>query len=287
MKKRLSKISLGSANFGFDYGIHNKKKIKFNEVKKILNYANKIGICKIDTAQVYGDSEKVIGKYINKIETKWNITSKFNNLDLPLEDQLIISKRNLNIFPKNFIAHSAKLFKSEYFINIVRKFKNKYPKINIGVSIYSSKEIDEILNGPIKPDIIQLPISILDKRLYESKHLQEINKMNIKIQARSIFLQGLFFLDDNFIKKKFPSAYISILKLKDLSKKIDISISQLSLLWVLDLYEINEVILGIDSQKQLEENYETMKININPEIYNEIKNIKFNDTRVLNPQNWL
>ena len=74
---------------------------------------------------------------------------------------------------------------------------------------------------------------------------------------------------------------------KDLSKKIDISISQLSLLWVLDLYEINEVILGIDSQKQLEENYETMKININPEIYNEIKNIKFNDTRVLNPQNWL
>ena len=72
-----------------------------------------------------------------------------------------------------------------------------------------------------------------------------------------------------------------------MSKKIDISISQLSLLWVLDLYEINEVILGIDSQKQLEENYETMKININPEIYNEIKNIKFNDTRVLNPQNWL
>ena len=72
-----------------------------------------------------------------------------------------------------------------------------------------------------------------------------------------------------------------------MSKKIDISISQLSLLWVLDLYEINEVILGIDSQKQLEENYETMKININPEIYNEIKNIKFNDARVLNPQNWL
>ena len=75
--------------------------------------------------------------------------------------------------------------------------------------------------------------------------------------------------------------------LKDLSKKINISISQLSLLWVLDLYEINDVILGIDSQKQLKENYETMKININSEIYNEIKDIKFNDSQVLNPQNWL
>ena len=36
MKKRLSKISLGSANFGLNYGINNKKKIKFYEVEKIL-----------------------------------------------------------------------------------------------------------------------------------------------------------------------------------------------------------------------------------------------------------
>ena len=286
MKKRLSKISLGSANFGLNYGINNKKKINFKEVEKILNFANKIKICKIDTAQSYGDSEKVIGKYIDKFKTKWNVTSKLKNLNLSLEDQFIISKKKLNIYPKNFIAHNAMLFKNKNFINNVKKFKINYPKINIGVSIYSSKEIDEILKGPIKPDIIQLPISILDKRLYESKHLQKINKMDIKIQARSIFLQGLFFLDEKIIKNKFSSAYIPILKLKDLSQKMDISISQLSLLWVLDISEINEVILGVDNLRQLEENYETMKIHINSEIFEEIKKIKFNDPRVLNPQNW-
>ena len=42
---------------------------------------------------------------------------------------------------------------------------------------------------------------------------------------------------------------------------MNISISQLSLSWELDIYEINEVIIGVDSHKQLEENYETMKIN--------------------------
>lgn len=286
MKKRLSKISLGSANFGLNYGINNKKKIKFYEVEKILNFANKVKICKIDTAQSYGDSEKVIGKYIDKFKTKWNVTSKLKNLNLSLEDQFIISKKKLNIYPKNFIAHNAMLFKNKNFINSVKKFKIKYPKTNIGVSIYSSKEIDEILKGPIKPDIIQLPISILDKRLYESKHLQKINKMDIKIQARSIFLQGLFFLDEKIIKNKFSSAYIPILKLKELSKKMDISISQLSLLWVLDISEINEVILGVDNLRQLEENYETMKIRIKSEIFEEIKKIKFNDPGVLNPQNW-
>ena len=110
--------------------------------------------------------------------------------------------------------------------------------------------------------------------------------MDIKIQARSIFLQGLFFLDEKIIKNKFSSAYIPILKLKELSKKMDISISQLSLLWVLDISEINEVILGVDNLRQLEENYETMKIRIKSEIFEEIKKIKFNDPRVLNPQNW-
>ena len=95
MKKRLSKISLGSANFGLNYGINNKKKIKFYEVEKILNFANKVKICKIDTAQSYGDSEKVIGKYIDKFKTKWNVTSKLKNLNLSLEDQFIISKKKI------------------------------------------------------------------------------------------------------------------------------------------------------------------------------------------------
>lgn len=286
MQKRLSKISIGSANFGINYGINNKKKISYEEVTEILNFAKKIKINKIDTAQTYGDSEKVIGKYISTTETDWNITTKFSYSKLPLEDQLIFSKNNLNIAPRNFIAHSTKIFQNKKLIDPIEKFKNKFPEINIGVSIYSSNEIDEILKGPIKPDIIQLPISILDKRLYESKHIQKLNKMNIKIQARSIFLQGLFFLSENIIKKKFSSAYFSILKLKNLANEINISISQLSLLWVLDIKEINEVVIGVDTQRQLKENYETINKNIDLEIYNEIKNIKFNDSKVLNPQNW-
>ena len=100
MQKRLSKISIGSANFGINYGINNKKKISYEEVTEILNFAKKIKINKIDTAQTYGDSEKVIGKYISTTETDWNITTKFSYSKLPLEDQLIFSKNNLNIAPE-------------------------------------------------------------------------------------------------------------------------------------------------------------------------------------------
>ena len=56
-------ICLGSAQFGMDYGITNKKgKLSEIEIKKILARCLKSGIRFIDTAQSYGDSETVLGK---------------------------------------------------------------------------------------------------------------------------------------------------------------------------------------------------------------------------------
>ena len=56
-------LSLGTAQFGMDYGVTNKSgKIESKDIIEILKYANKIGINFIDTAQAYGQSEKLIGK---------------------------------------------------------------------------------------------------------------------------------------------------------------------------------------------------------------------------------
>ena len=73
MKKEIvKKISLGTAQFGINYGI-NKKKINFKEIKKISDYSNKIKIKKIDTAIAYGKSEKILGSFSLK---NWRITTK-------------------------------------------------------------------------------------------------------------------------------------------------------------------------------------------------------------------
>ena len=41
---RCNQISLGTAQFGSNYGITNKKKISLSNVKKILSFASKNGI---------------------------------------------------------------------------------------------------------------------------------------------------------------------------------------------------------------------------------------------------
>ena len=61
MNKATSKLVLGSANFGFEYGLANTGKIAQSELIKILALSENAGIKYIDTAQAYGDSESRIG----------------------------------------------------------------------------------------------------------------------------------------------------------------------------------------------------------------------------------
>ena len=58
----MSKIALGTVNFGIDYGINSKNgRVQPMEVKSILNYAHLQNIDLLDTAPSYGDSEKFLG----------------------------------------------------------------------------------------------------------------------------------------------------------------------------------------------------------------------------------
>src|SRR5437667_1392801 len=59
------RLGLGSAQFGFDYGISNQSgRPSEREVAAILALAAKIGVEVIDTAAAYGESEDVLGRVL-------------------------------------------------------------------------------------------------------------------------------------------------------------------------------------------------------------------------------
>ncbi len=74
----IRKIILGSVQFGINYGINEKGKVPKEEVFEILDYARLKGIETVDTAAVYGDSEKVIGEYAKsrKVHKSLHIITK-------------------------------------------------------------------------------------------------------------------------------------------------------------------------------------------------------------------
>ena len=60
---RTNKIAIGTAQFGFNYGISNVSgEVSIYEMKEILSYAKKYQIETIDTAKAYGNSETKLGK---------------------------------------------------------------------------------------------------------------------------------------------------------------------------------------------------------------------------------
>ena len=75
MTENISKLALGSANFGLDYGVaNNSGRISERELADILLFAHGACIKVIDTAQAYGDSEARIGSLCD--ENQFNFVTK-------------------------------------------------------------------------------------------------------------------------------------------------------------------------------------------------------------------
>ena len=52
-----------------------------------------------------------------------------------------------------------------------------------------------------KPDILQIPLNLFNQDFVYDKYFQKLNKKNLEIHARSIFLQGLLLKKSHRVKK--------------------------------------------------------------------------------------
>jgi len=207
--KIIKKISLGTVQFGINYGI-NKKKINFKEIKKIINYSNKIKIKKIDTAIAYGKSEKILGSFSLK---NWRITTKipayrvsYGDPEKWTKNQIKNSLNSLRIKRLHgvlfhntndlFNSNGKKIYKA--LLNLKKRGLIK----KIGISIYDFKNLNKILKI-FKIDIVQVPFNIIDRRLLKSSLLDLQKRNKIELQVRSIFLQGLLLKNLKYKNLKF------------------------------------------------------------------------------------
>lgn len=282
------KFVLGSAQFGMTYGISNLTGIpNQEEINSLLDIANLYKIKKIDTARSYGDSEKKIGKYFKRIKNKnFNITTKIELNEIPLKTQFEYSLKMLNCTHVNLLAHSFKTYASNEFRKVVDEGKNNGTILKHGVSLYEKSEIIKIINMSFSPDIIQIPINILDNRLYCDGIIERLYQLKILIQARSIFLQGLFYLPEKIWKNMYPQAYNTLKNLKELAGIANLSLSEFSLLWVNSIREVSEIIIGVENKKQFLQNIILLKKKVDNDIFREAIKINFRNEKILNPAKW-
>ena len=192
-------IAIGTANFGMQYGVANSRgKLSKNSVVEILGLAKSLGITCLDTANAYGESQKVLGEFGVR---DWRVFSKISSIPRDCEDvrsfvraeiDLILTSLNLSEFDTVLVHNPKDLMGnvSEIVYEELQKAKSQGQVEKIGVSIYDPSDLESI-TSQFQLDVVQAPINVFDNRLQDSGWLDRLASMGVEVHARSVFLQGV------------------------------------------------------------------------------------------------
>ncbi len=285
----MSKLALGTVQFGLDYGVNNTAgQVKEAEVEKILDLASKSGIDVLDTAQAYGQSEEVIGRYIKNHTTRFRIVSKLPDLDaLDVKKLFNESLSNLNCDKLyGYMFHSFSAYKknpSAWEELIGLKSENKVDKI--GFSLYFPEELEYLLQKNIPFDLIQIPYSVFDRRF--ENYFEELKKRGVEIHVRSVFLQGLVFKSVDNLETRFLKIKSKLELLGRISSESKVPISALCLNFAVQNEFIDNVVMGVDNKGNLEENLKNLSFGQKTkEHLDQINSLKEDDENIILPINW-
>ncbi len=265
----ISRLGLGTVQFGFDYGINNTSgKVKYPQVLRILETACRNDINFLDTSRNYGTSEDVLGRAFRQLGLEFIVSTK---LDLPddfreLSDKEIIQQsktslhRSLEALGLDsipiYLLHSYELktYRNGLIWNCVLEEMTKglirYP----GVSISGSPREAEGCLGDPALRVLQIPFNVFDRRLERAGIFKKCAERNIVLFSRSSYLQGLVLMEPDKAAAKVPSSKEFMKKLGEISGACAVPPKELALRYVLGKKELASTIVGLDSPEQLQEN---------------------------------
>lgn len=259
------KLTLGTVQFGLDYGVQHNGKPSFEQAIQLLNSAYEEGITSFDTAQAYGNAEEILGMFLaNGIQReKVSVISKlstneFNTLDPSqwkshslycIENSL----RNLQIdFLDGYLLHNAALIYEPAAIAALVELRNRNYCRNIGVSVYTPNEALKALEYD-DIDYIQIPYNVLDNRLDRCGFFELAKRKEVKVYARSVLLQGLLLIPISSLPPKMEYAKKTLETFELKCNEANISKIEAAISSVYHHPGIDSIVFGTDCMKQLME----------------------------------
>jgi aryl-alcohol dehydrogenase-like predicted oxidoreductase len=231
----------------------------------------------------------IISSYHQHSGKLFNINTKFKNLDtISINAKLKSDLLSLHC-PKinTLFFHSYAEYKnSNHILLELLKAKEEGLISSIGVSVYSNEELLHVINN-LNIDVIQLPFNLFDNDFQRAKLLKIAKEKRKKIQVRSVFLQGLFFMNIKNLPEKLVVLKPWLEKIERLSELSNMSKESLCLLYPNAQDYIDEIIIGVDTKIQLLRNLKSLKLFLPASIKREIDQISIIPSFILYPPNWL
>lgn len=299
----ISRLVLGTVQLGIKYGIANKGGLpELRSRFEIIQEALEGGVNTLDTASAYGESEKVIGDYIQENRQKGipRVVTKVSGIKPGMSEKEIFE------YVINSVARSSELLRLDTIpIVLLHSFEEwktggnaavealeylkSAGKINMaGISLYGSDDMDSVLEQPVF-EAVQIPMSIFDQRLIKSGCLDQLHQRQMIVFVRSVYLQGLMFLNPGRLPGNLVKAKPFIEKLNSLSKRENRSVAELALAFVRDLPGVTGLVLGCETTEQIRQNIELIDSPPLPDnLIHEIKGCFYDiPDEVTDPRTWV
>ncbi|UQD56118.1 aldo/keto reductase [Flavobacterium sp. K5-23] len=287
----ISKVILGTVQMGLDYGVNNHSgKISFEDSCAILSEAFENGIGLLDTAEAYGNAHQVIGDFhrLNP-KVKFKVITKIPHSTVYDEVAQKIKKycEELHVDCLEVLMfHSFDSYKNcNEDLSVLESLKEQEVINHIGVSVYTNEQIEELLLDD-RITVVQLPYNLLDNETVRGKLLSQLKDKGKIVHTRSAFLQGLFFKDTSEKNRIYQELSNDIESIKHIAGEENTTIANLALSYCLSQNSIDNVLIGVDSVGQLEENLKSLNYAISKEAVAKINSIKVKNTDLLNPSLW-
>lgn len=301
--QKMSQFSLGAVQLGMTYGLSaNNQKPSEEDAFALLERMMELGVDNIDTANNYGDSEAVIGRWMAQRraagkELPWIVTKigplKHGSYDILRDDMLYQTEGCQQKLGMKTID-CLMLHNCEDYLNdrdnvrkIMEELKSQDAYTYSAVSAYSRHDYGVLAESGL--DGIQIPLNVFDWSQIDNGGIEKLKEAGMMIFARSTYLQGLIFRKPEDVDPRMAFCVPYVAKFHELCQEFGMEPAVLALSFALSVPGVTTAVLGVRNIRQLESNCQIMDkaVQLTAEQMEKIHAAFYNtDPRVTNPGVW-
>lgn len=273
-KRMLGRTGLKVSELGFGgaaIGGNSFGSVSEREALDTLAAAHERGCNFIDTARIYGESERVLGKYLRGGRDRYIVASKYSGqqpgMRRTLEEQLTrLGTEAIDVYQVHWVPRGKDVALYEDLYALRKEGKARF----IGVSASTSADVDYVLSN-LDVDTVQLPFNLLQPEPMLAG-LSRLRAAGLGVIARSVLREG--FLTGKFARGQVFDPKIDVRggldpaqldqRLDDVAKfdflrQYDPSMTHAAIRYALSFAGIATSVIGTKTVAQARENFSPMR----------------------------
>lgn len=253
----VSKVLLGTASWGADYGIANSSKLQPEELPNLVQFSLNMGFSGFDTAQDYEVKPEVFAaansaEIFSKVSHQLGFDSSERIRESLLSDLRAMDRDSFDGVAVHSVSEFLRAPKDA--MRVMDDLKELGLIKSWGISLYTLEECREVFRVS-SPDYIQAPVSALDARFTKPSTLEMLSKRGTLLHGRSIYLQGALLMSPESLPSELQALTPTLSQIREFAYHEQMPIAHFLLNHVAKIRGVSRLVIGVNSASQLKETF--------------------------------